>query len=758
MKKIYLFLFAIGLASHSMAQASLAKLSPVTKAYLIDAAKSEGNNHLPNGYVYKKRVDGKICISAIIKINAGEATSVQTSLTKIDATVGTKAGNIWTVQVPVEKVNSLINISDINYIQIDEPVIPNLEVARKTTKVDSAHGGYALPMGYSGKDVIVGVIDFGFDYNHPTFFDTLGNKYRIVKSWEMGTTGTPPAGYSYGHEIMDTTLLKAQGTDNKEQTHGTGVAGLAAGSGYGSPTAGKYRGVAYESELVFVGVRRDSIGGQWMTGGFSDFIDGVSYLMKHAKSVGKPIVVNISWGSQSGPHDGSSLVNQAFDTLSGSGKIIVMSAGNDGKSNIHLSKTFTATDTAIHTFLAFSSNAYKRTWVDIWGDTAKTFCVNTTLYGKGIAGQSTGRICIDNTTSLDTLIGANGLDTCFVETITSASEYNMKPRVTINIYNKATDSVGISVYGTSGKINMWDEYYYYGYKYKFASAFVNLGLAWASTGNNASTVSDMGAANSTILVGAYNTKDKYVDVNGLPRDLSSYGYGVPSQYSLFTSRGPYIDGRLRPDISAPGFTIATASNSWDTSYSDIGTSSGSTVAKFTHPTTSKNYYYAEFSGTSASSPIAAGIVALLLQIDPSLTPAKVKTILTETAIRDFYTGTIPPQGSNIWGQGKINAYGAVRKLVKDLSISSFTGQQQLDCVLFPNPNQGSFSLDYNSKTSEQVTVSVTDVAGKTIWNKNWSVLPGQNILALELNHAAKGIYFVTVKSRQGSLSIKCSIQ
>lgn len=749
-------MFALGISLNSIAQSGLAKLSPVTKAYLIDVAKLEGNYAMPKGYVYKKRSDGKVCISSIIQINTGAAADVNASLSKINATVGTKAGNIWTVQVPVEEVNSFIKTKGISYIQIDEPVIPNLDIARKASRVDSVHGGYSLPMGYSGKDVIVGVIDFGFDYNHPTFFDTLGNKYRIVKAWEMGTTGTPPAGYSYGHEINDTTALKAQGTDNKVQTHGTGVAGLAAGSGYGGPSGGRYRGVAYESELVFVGVRRDSIGGQWLTGGFSDFIDGVSYLMNHAKSVGKPIVVNISWGSHSGPHDGSSLVNQAFDTLAGPGKIIVMSAGNDGNSNIHIGKTFSSSDTIVSTFLTFSSNAYKRTWIDIWGDTAKTFCVNTSLFSSGIAGASTGRICIDNSTRLDTLIGANGIDTCYVETITSAAEYNMKPRVTINIYNKATDSIGISVTATDGKINMWNEYYYYGYDYGYNSRFDSLGFPWAVKGNTETTISDMGAGKNTMLIASYNSKITFTNIKGTPLTFTSIG--STNNISTYSSKGPYIDGRIKPDIAAPGASITTSCNSWDTAYTETGSNQNITTYKFTHPVSSKNYYFSEFTGTSASSPMAAGIIALMLQINPLLSPSEVRAILKETAIKDVFTGAIPPEGSNKWGHGKINAYGAIRKLVKDLSMSTFSGKQNLDCVLFPNPNQGRFTLDFISAKTEEVIVKVTDLNGRTVWTKNWAVQSGQNILPVDLNQISKGVYFVTLKGTEGAVSIKTLVQ
>ena len=117
--------------------------------------------------------------------------------------------------------------------------------------------------------------------------------------------------------------------------------------------------MAYESDMVLVGVRRDSIEQDWLEGSFTDFIDGINYIYTYAASVGKPCVVNVSWGSQSGPHDGSTLFNLACNNLTGPGKILVMSAGNEGEEKIHLSKTFTPTDTLLNTFLTFSSNKYK---------------------------------------------------------------------------------------------------------------------------------------------------------------------------------------------------------------------------------------------------------------------------------------------------------------------------------------------------------------------------------------------------------------
>lgn len=729
------------------------QLSPLTKKYIHDLTKS--NKSLLQGYIYNKDAQGHVLVSALIKV--ADADLAQTGLNSIDAHVGTKAGAVWTVKVPVENVVPFTTLPGISYIQMDEPVRPALDVARKTTRTDSAQAGYGLPMGYSGKGVVMGVIDFGFDYNHPTFYDTTHSYYRIKRVWQMNGSAAPPSGYTYGKEITDTNLIKAEGTDDPHQQHGTATAGMAAGSGFGSDAAygKKMRGMAYDADIVMVGVRRDSIGGQWMEGSFSDFIDGINYVYTYAASVGKPAVVNVSWGSQSGSHDGTSLINQACNSLTGPGKILVMSAGNEGQEKIHLSKTFTTTDTVINTFLTFTPDTYKRTWIDIWEQPSKTFCASVTLYSGGVAGNTTLFHCIDNAVTDTYLVAANGLDTCFVEFITSAAEPNGKPRVTVNIFNKATDSIGVSVKATDGAIDMWNEYYYYGFPHQFQSAFDDFGNSWATTGNTASTVSDMGSGTSVLLVGAYASKVNFTDINAHAWSYSSYVSA--NNLVPFSSRGPMIDGRISPDITAPGLTVATAWSSYDTSHTETGSNSTGTVKKWTDGT-GKSYYYSEFSGTSASAPAASGIVALLLQADPTLTPASVKTAIFSTAITDSYTGVIPSAGNNNWGHGKINAYRALKKVIQNAGgVYQFAGKK-LDCTLFPNPNDGSFYLDYTGDKSEDLSIAVYNTQGSLAHVEPWHVSAGSNMHNLSLPQLAKGLYIVKVSSATGSVDIKTVVK
>jgi subtilisin family serine protease len=352
------------------------------------------------------------------------------------------------------------------------------------------------------------------------------------------------------------------------------------------------------------------------------------------------------------------------------------------------------------------------------------------------------------------LLGANGVDTCYVQFITSSAEPNGKPRITVNINNKTTDTVLISVNGNDGTVHMWDEYYYYGFPQKYQSQFSSCGKSWAVNGNTQSTVSDMGSANSVLLVGAYASKVNYSDING---NSWSYGtYVMVDRLAPFSSRGPMVDGRIKPDLTAPGLTIATAQSSYDTSHTETGTNSTGTVYKYTDPSTSKNYYYSEFTGTSASSPAAAGIVALLLQADPSLTPSSLKTALFTTTIKDSYTGLLTSP-NNSWGYGKINAYGALKKVLAGLGTYTYTGIQP-DCVVYPNPSEGRFMVDYTATAGEAVTLAVYDMTGRMVHNQLWQVSAGTNRTNIDLQKATPGMYVVKLRTKAGSADMKVVVR
>ena len=641
--------------------------------------------------------------------------------------IGTKAGNIWTIKIPVENVEKLTSLEKgIDFIQLDQPIFSNMDKAREKTKVDSVHIGASLPQAFTGKDVVVGILDVGFDYAHPTFYDETGNNYRIKRIWEQKSTGTPPANYSYGHEIIDSMEMIAQQSDNPDESHGAHVAGIAAGSGFGGDGV-KFRGVAYESDLVLVGITPPQ--DQWTNTGMTDIVDGLNYIFNYAESQGKPAVANLSWGCSIGPHDGSSLFSQAVDNLTGAGKIFTISAGNNGGNNIHLYKEFSNTDSLLQSFVSFSSSLpYKKTWIDIWGETGESFCVQFKTYNLFTPFSSINLMCINDST-IDTFLIGSDNDTFFFNLTTVSADINGKPHAFLDIHSKTNNFISISVKATSGSIDMWMGYVlesrgHYG-------AFTTLSQAWATPGDDDMTIGEMGCTKSAITVGAYASKTNFTNLSG--QSFSYNNYVLPDRIVPFSSKGPTTDGRFKPDITAPGLTLASAVNSLDNDFTPGGSSFSNVVHKYTD-TSSNDYYFGESSGTSMSAPMVAGIVALMLEANPSATPSEIKSLMAATAIKDEFTTDDPD--ANIWGYGKIDAHALMQSLfVSAVEENNFTDYD----FIYPNPTHAFLNIDLEGEK----IITVSNMMGKICQHLKTS---DKKISLMNLN---AGIYLVSVYSLDG---------
>jgi minor extracellular serine protease Vpr len=127
----------------------------------------------------------------------------------------------------------------------------------------------------------------------------------------------------------------------------------------------------------------------------------------------------------------------------------------------------------------------------------------------------------------------------------------------------------------------------------------------------------------------------------------------------------------------------------------------------------------------------AGIVGLLLEADSSWTPTQVMAILAQTAIHDNYTGVITANGNNTWGFGKVNAYGAIKEAL------NFTGihhqeNAALNCIVYPNPGNGEYSIGLTAEKNETMQVNVLDLSGRQIQVQTWEVHAGSNTMQLNL--------------------------
>lgn len=202
-----------------------------------------------------------------------------------------------------------------------------------------------------GKGVLIACIDSGVDYAHRDFRNEDGTT-RIVSLWDQTIPGNPPEGYRIGTEytreeinaaLQSTSLAERAKLVPSRDTSGHGTAVLAIAAGNGAESQGVYRGVAPESELLVVklGVPRE--------GGFprtTELMQGVDYAVRAAVRLGKPLVINLSFGNSYSSHSGRSLVETYLDDVAGMGKtVICVGSGNEGNVGGHTSGTVSPRET-----------------------------------------------------------------------------------------------------------------------------------------------------------------------------------------------------------------------------------------------------------------------------------------------------------------------------------------------------------------------------------------------------------------------------
>lgn len=723
-------------------------LSASTKSYLHNLAKSDSDLPVnPTNYVFNRGNSGTIFTSALIKVN-DEIN--EEALNELGAHIGTKAGDVWTAKVPIDKVTEFVEFAGISFIEMDQPVGALMDSARAKTNVDLVHAGTDLPQAYSGAGVVVGIIDYGFDYTHPNFYDASLSNYRVKSVWEQkNISGTNPSSFEYGSEFTDSLSIVTQGHDASENTsHGTHVGGIAGGSGAGSDNPEQFRGMAHESDLVFVAIDTDDE--LWLSTGKADFVDGVNYIFEYAASVGKPAVANISWGGYVGPRDGTGLFSQAINNLTGSGRILVKSAGNSGGDQQHLYREFSPEDSLVKSFVKFNNTLpVKYTNMDLWGEAGDSFCIQFSLHIGPNEVDISEVYCPNNDVSEVKLVGGGG-DTCHITLSTLVSQFNNgKPRMFLEITNHASENLLVHISATSGHIHGWQGHVSGNRGY--ASEFDNNSFGWATDGDDEYLTGDMASTHTSIVVGAYNSKLSFTNLSGQIINYAPSGYFI-DELTPFSSHGPTADGRLKPEITAPGIWVASSIGSYDESYMPGGSSYNIVVSEYTSPLNSEVYRFALAAGTSMSSPCVAGIVALMLEQNPTLWPYQVREVLQNTAIVDDFTGVIPEEGDYGWGWGKVNAHAAMLYVLEGVGI--YHEDAGLDLLLYPNPVQDVYNINYDSGTEEMLTISVVDINGRIVSTDTWQVTTGANIRTFDMSDLPAGIYLVNVVGQASAGTVR----
>lgn len=609
------------------------KLSPNAKALLLDR---KGDKATMMSLRDTARVEVE-SVKAFIEINNPD---VLDEIKAMGGKIYCSFGNTATGELPVSVLEAVSELPGVDYVEMGSEVQLCMDEARKATNINSVHenAGNQLPAAYTGAGVVVGVIDTGIEYNHLAFRDQDGKTLRIKRVWNQKVSGgKAPANFNYGIEYSTPEEIKAARYDVASEYHATHTTSIAAGSDLSS----KYYGVAPESDIVFVSFGNNTV----------DIPNAVEYIKDYAKSVGKPCVINMSLGSHKGPHDGSSYLDRYFDSAIEPGCILVGAVGNEGEYEFHVGKKITP-DSPLKTLLTIPSTSDKSSAVDIWGRQETPITVKVCLYNaKGKAIETYSASSTDSTPQ-SKYFSDNGVDAYF-KLVPAGTQEGEKPNVYIEFYITSISAgryIGIEVEGEDGQeVNIWNLKY---------QGFSSGGFRGFTAGDGEMSAGEIGGTgNSVISVGSYNTRFAF-PVHGMEGLYTMGDYDATTlpvgAASTFSSKGPSADGRMKPDVLAPGALVIAAANNY---YFE---GANTMVNDKTSDADGNTYIYFVNIGTSMASPVVAGSMALWLEAYPELTTDMVREAIAATAKRDANTGSVP---NNKSGYGKFDCFNGLKHVL-----------------------------------------------------------------------------------------------
>ncbi|PKP22203.1 MAG: hypothetical protein CVU05_04890 [Bacteroidetes bacterium HGW-Bacteroidetes-21] len=727
MKKLTLLLALLPFFCFSQTKVSVETFRFVKeyqKAALISKNTSVQFEQLKGNFPVQK-INNQLYVSFLAKVN----NSFNSETVKSTGIIyGPIYHNITSLRVPVDKIGELETAPWLDYAKLAEKVSTQLAKAIKDTRVDSVQAGLGLPQPFTGKDVIIGITDWGFDYTNPMFMDTTFSHTRILKAWDMfRNNGPAPAGFSYGTEIDGETALMAAQCDTfnvyQWATHGSHVAGICGGNGAG--TADK--GVAFESEYLLATFLVEE----------AAVFDAFYWMKENAEAMGKRLVVNMSWGLYyMGNLDGTSLLSQIIDQMSSEGVVFVTSAGNNGSENFHLKFTPASIDDTLRTVVNFDNYAYYPT---MWGQSMTLWGTPGHPFETGIKILSSSNIEVASSPRFSTSVGSAYIeDTLFVGTDTiwyniafeNANAENGRPFMRIRVRNTKTSLYKVALSLTADStVHMWNII-------ELSNDVGNWGLpfyapiAGYTAGDRYYGIGEPACAHSAISIAAYTS------------EVVGTGGTTGGTIASFSSYGPAFGDYLKPDIAAPGVSVCSSISSF------TNQSIAQTSICQTFDFNGRTYKFAKFSGTSMSSPMVCGIVALMLQANPLLTVPEIKDIIRYTAREDNRTGNIPDTGSTRWGWGKIHAWRAVYTTINGINPI----EKEALAIIYPNPANEYFSV-YLPENVTGKQIVLYNLLGKEVFTNNFDA---NN--KFEIQNLPEGIYIIEVKSSAGVFTGKLIIQ
>jgi len=673
--------------------------------------------------------------------------------------IKTQIGDQVIASAPISDIEALAKTDLVKAITFGQKNDKYLDKARAAVGLDVIHaGGDGLPRSFTGKGVVTGIFDTGTDPNHIAFQGNDPNNPRVKRVWNFLSDDGSYVAYETPEAI------KGFSTDNADDFHGTHTLGCMAGSFNGRPSkVANFNGnIAY----VTATERNPFYGGATE----SDIVIGAGNLydpnilmavqkcIEYGESVDKPVVVNLSLGTNLGPHDGKDQTARALVELGKRG-IICIASGNEGDLNSTIAKRLTDGDTQVNS-LFYTPEGNTTGVLDIWTSDNQPAKVTLIIYDLE-KGKSVWEYTVEGATE-STFITSSYFDYAdylhYPEFDEAFARSNISLRsgvegandryrfyasytLTNNTYlnEKGNLVLGFKIEGKAGQrievVNNTD--------YTLLSSFDQPGFM---DGTPDLSISSMGCNEQLLTVGAWNTRAIWGLLSGsftyyLPSSGETWaGYDPETESVLpvghiasYSSYGQTHDGRNYPLVCAPGSGIVSAIN---TSYfnNNRGQYRGNTnyvVAEYTKD--GKTYVWDVSQGTSMATPVVAGAIATWLEADRDLTTERVVEIIKATADTDKYTSEYPDR----WGAGKFNALKGLKEVIATSSITGVETDKDSEMLVAPA-----------GANTWEITLGNTDAVNARVFNTSGALVrevsAAGNSAVVSCEGLAAGVYIINV--------------
>ena len=581
-----------------------------------------------------------------------------------------RVGDISIAAIPLSKLGALSCGRQVKRIETGRRCSIQMDTTRLVVNAEKVYTGEGLSQSYTGRGVVVGVQDIGFDLTHPNFYSADMSQYRIKALWDQLSRDTIGSTLYVGRDYVgrDALLELKHPIDGETQTHGTHTAGIAAGSGAEkNGVVSPYRGMACDADLVLVDNAADNASlidpKDYYKFTYATDALGFKYIFDYAERMHQPCVINFSEGSSQDFHGYDQLYYELLAKLIGPGRIIVSSAGNDGARNSYIHKNIGKERAG-----AFIMGNEKR--FSCTAKSKQTFTFRVSVYDNVASPQivdiSTVNVCNaqDSLLTDSLLVGGkkyiwrvlaypnsyDARETAYDFQISSPSKLGDSPQVSLQVMGRDAD---IELYRMSG--------------YMFPHSLDPV----LDAGDCRYTIFSPSSSPDVICVGSTSYRTQFVNYLG---EKKVYDSGQKGIRSPFSAMGPTLDGRIKPDVMAPGQNIISSySTFFINNPKNVNASVKSDVRHFKY--NDRIYAWNANAGTSMSAPVVTGAIALWLQADPTLTPADCLEIFAKTCSHYDTSLSYP---NNLYGYGQIDVAAGLREVLRRKALGINTiGQKKV---------------------------------------------------------------------------------